>query len=125
MNFLNVRVIVNGREIYILPKGKPVLIPVIENHPKIVATDGFHITNPMELVYRNSNTHHLQVVCAIDNNLLITGVVLLLIFSLVGLISDIVLFQLLSVAPILYFLFYYYFNKKEFIHIKAVQMSSL
>lgn len=118
MNFLNVRVIINGKEIYLLPKGKPVIIPVMENRPNIVATDGFHITKPMQINYKRSRTIHLEVVCAIDNNLLITGLVLLVIFSLVGLVSDIPLFRLASFLPILYFLFFYYLNRKKFIVIK-------
>lgn len=120
MNFLNIRVIVNGRDIYTLPKNKPVLIPIVENHPKIVATDGFHITRPVQLEYSRPSTYYLKVVCAIDNNLLLTGVVLLLIFALVGLISDIFLFRLLSFVPVFYFLFFYYVNRKKFLQIRAV-----
>jgi hypothetical protein len=84
-----------------------------------VATDGFHITKPVELNYHLPHTYFLKVVCAIDNNLLLTGVVLLIIFSLVGLTSDIVFIQYLSIVPILYFLFIYYIKRKEFIRIKV------
>lgn len=118
MNYLNIRVIINGKDIYTLPKNKPVLIPVYENHPTIVATDGFHITQPLVLAYDRSNAYHLKIVCAIDNNLLITGFVLLFIFSMVGLISDIAIFRFLSVIPILYFLFFYYIKRKEFLQIR-------
>lgn len=117
MSFLNIRVIINNNDIYTLLKDKPVIIPVSENHPKIVATDGFHISKPLELEYNGSGTYYLKVVCVIDNNLLITGIVLLLIFAIVGLISDIALFRFLSIAPILYFLFFYYVKKKEFLQI--------
>lgn len=119
MDYLNIRVIVNGKNIYTLPKNKPIVINIAENHPKLVATDGFHITKPLELVYHKANTYHLKVECAIDNNLLVTGIVLLLIFSLVGLISDILLLRFLSFVPIFYFLFFYYINRKDFIRIKA------
>jgi hypothetical protein len=119
MNFLNIRVIINGKAIYTLPVNKPVLIPISENHPQVVATDGFHITKPVTLEYEKVRNYHLRLVCAIDDNLLLTGALLLVIFFLVGVISDIALFRFLSLMPVFYFLFYYYVNRKDFIRIKA------
>ena len=119
INFLNIRVIVNGQDIYTLPPDKPVVISLFENKAKLVATDGYHITKPMELSYHLPHTYYLKVICAIDNNLLITGVVLLIIFSLVGLISNIAFLQVLSFVPVLYFLFLYYINRREFIKIQV------
>jgi hypothetical protein len=118
INFLNIRVIVNGKDIYTLPPDKPVVISLSENKAKLVATDGYHITKPLELSYHLPHTYYLKVICAIDNNLLITGVVLLIIFSLVGLISNITFLQVLSFVPVLYFLFLYYINRREFIKIQ-------
>jgi hypothetical protein len=120
INFLNIRVIVNGKDIYTLPPDKPVVISLSENNAKLVATDGYHITKPLELSYHLPHTYYLKVICAIDNNLLITGVVLLVIFSLVGLVSNITFLQVLSFAPVLYFLFLYYINRREFIKIQVV-----
>ena len=114
MNFLNIRVIVNGKDIYTLPPDKPVVILLQEKHAKLVATDGFHITKPLELSYHLPHTYYLKVVCAIDDNLLSVGIVLLLIFSAVGLISDILFLKWLSFFPIVYFLFFYYLNRKVF-----------
>ena len=119
INFLNIRVIVNGKDIYTLPPDMPVIIPLSEKKVKLVATDGFHITKPLELNYHLPHTYYLKVVCAIDNNLLLTGVVLLLLFSMVGLISEIPFLRALSFVPILYFLFIYYIKRKEFIQIKV------
>jgi hypothetical protein len=119
INFLNIRVIVNGKDIYTLPPDKPVVISLSENKAKLVATDGYHITKPLELSYHLPHTYYLKVICAIDNNLLITGVVLLIIFSLVGLISNIAFLQVLSFVPVLYFLFLYYINRREFIKIQV------
>ncbi len=119
MNYLNIRIILNGKEIHTLPKNKPVLIVLSKNNANLVATDGFHITEPLELVYHSANTYHLKVVCAIDDNLLSTGAVLLVILFVVGIISDILFFRVLSFIPIFYFLFYYYVNKKNFLQLKA------
>ena len=83
INFLNIRVIVNGRDIHTLPPGKPVVIPLQEKQAKLVATDGFHITKPLELSYHLPHAYYLKVECAIDDNLLFVGIVLLVIFSAV------------------------------------------
>lgn len=119
INFLNIRVIINGKDIYTLIPKKPVLISLDQTKVKLVATDGFHYTRTLELSYPFPQTYHVKIGCAIDNNLLITGVVLLVIFALVGLVSDLALLRLLSFVPILYFLFLYYINRKEFIQIKV------
>lgn len=119
MNYLNIRVIINGTLIYTLTKNKPVLIPVTHSHVSVVATDGFHITRPLQIAFHKSNTFHFKIVCAIDNDLFITGAVLLVLLFTVGLFSDILIFRLLSLVPIFYFLFYYYINRKDFLQIKA------
>ena len=118
INFLNIRVIINGKDIYTLVPQKPVLISLNENNATLVATDGFHYTKALELFFPFPQTYQVKVECAIDNNLLITGVVLLVIFALVGLISDLALLRLLSFVPILYFLFLYYINRREFMKIR-------
>lgn len=119
MNYLNIRVIVNGTLIYTLPKNNPVLITVQQPNISVVATDGFHITRPLAIAYHQSNTYHFTIACAIDNDLFITGAVLLVLLFAVGVFSEILIFRLLSVVPILYFLFHYYINRKDFLQIKA------
>ena len=123
INFLNIRVIVNGKDIYTLVPQKPVLMSLEKNNAKLVATDGFHYTKTLELTFPFPQTYRVKVECAIDNNLLITGVVLLVIFALVGLISDLVLLRLLSFVPIFYFLFLFYINRREFIKMTVIKES--
>ena len=122
LNFLNVRIVVNGKNIYTLPKNRPVVIKTAENRLKLVATDGFHITRPVELAYDKTNTLYLKVACVIDNNLFLTGLVLLLLLAVVGLISDIALFRFLSFVLIFYFLFYYYINRKDFLKLQVLKV---
>ena len=121
INFLNIRVIVNGNDIYTLIPQKPVLIPLATNSAKLVATDGFHYTKTLNLTLPFPQTCQVKVECAIDNNLLITGVVLLVMFALVGVVSDLVFLRLLSFVPVLYFLFLYYIHRREFIRIRVQQ----
>ena len=119
INFLNIRVIVNGKDIYTLVPQKPVLVSIDKSNATLIATDGFHYTRALELTFPFPQTYIVKVECAIDNNLLITGVVLLVIFALVGLVSDLTLLRLLSFVPILYFLFLYYINRREFIKLRV------
>ena len=109
----------NGKIIYTLSKDQTIIIPVIESHPTVVVSDGFHITKPLEITINKRNVKQLHVACAIDDNLLLTGLLLLILFALVGIVSNILLFEVLSFAPIFYFLFCYYVKRVEFIRLAA------
>lgn len=122
LNFFNVRVVVNGNQIYQLDKERSVVIPVETNHPQLVVTDGFHYTRSVEVACSRLTTYYLKVVCAIDDNLIAVGLLLLGLFYFVGLVSGIVLLQIFSFLPIVYFLYYYYINRKEFIQVKLVPL---
>ena len=111
---------VNGTEIYPLPDSTPVMITVNTNNPKVVVTDGFHFTKPVELVYHHLNTYYFKVICAIDDLQLIAGSVLLITLYLLGFATGIFILKLASFLPLLYFLFLYYINRKEFIQITPV-----
>lgn len=91
-----------------------------KNHPSIVVTDGFHFTKPLELVYHHLHTYYFKIVCAIDDTQLIAGFGLLALFYLMGFVTGFLVLKLLSLFPIIYFLFLYYINRKEFIQIQAV-----
>jgi hypothetical protein len=120
LNFLHVRAVVNGKDIYALSNNKPVVITVMQNNPKVVITDGFHITKPLELVYHHLNTYYFKVICIIDNMQLFAGCLLLVVLYLIGLYSGIFLIKLSSMLPVLYFLFFYYVNRKDFLQITPV-----
>jgi len=120
LSFLNIRVIINGNEIYPVKQGERVIIPVESNHPKVVVTDGYHFTKPLELVYHHLHTYYFKIVCAIDDTQLLAGFCVLVLFYLMGFATGIFALKLVSLFPILYFLFLYYINRKEFIQIQAV-----
>jgi hypothetical protein len=118
MNFLKISVIIDGRIIYPVEKEKSLIIPVEHNYPSVVATDGYHVTLPVQLSYRNSNTCHLTLLCAVDDDQFSVGIVVLLLFAVVGVVSDIFIMMLISFIPIFYFLFYYYIKRKDFLRIR-------
>jgi hypothetical protein len=100
--------------------GERIIITVDENNPKVVVTDGYHFTQPLELVYHHLHTYYFKIICAIDDTQLLAGCALLAMFYLLGFATGIFILKLLSLFPILYFLFLYYINRKEFIQIQAV-----
>lgn len=120
IRFLKIRAVVNDREIYWLPTDRSVRITIQQNHPRVVITDGFHVAKPLELVYHHLDTYYFKVVCAIDNMQLIAGSVLLLVLYIVGFLSGLWIIKLASFLPILYFLFLYYVNRKDFLQITPV-----
>jgi hypothetical protein len=120
LSFLNIRVIINGNEIYPVKQGERVIISLASNNPKVVVTDGYHFTKPLELVYHHLHTYYFKIVCAIDDTQLLAGCGVLVLFYLMGFVTGIFILKLLSLFPILYFLFLYYINRKEFIQIQAV-----
>jgi hypothetical protein len=112
--------VVNGKEIYPLPDSRPVTITVQENNPKLVITDGYHFTKPVELVYHHLNTYYFKVICVIGDMQLIAGVLLLSVLYLLGFATGFFVLKLISFLPIIYFLFFYYINRKDFIQITPV-----
>lgn len=117
LSFLKVRVVVNNEEIYPLENDKPVLIQIKENNPKIVITDGFHFTKPIQLTYRAPSYYHFRVVCTIDDLQLFGGSFLLIIFYLFGFFTVFFILKLLSFLPVICFLAVYYLNRKSFMRI--------
>jgi len=95
-----------------------VVIPSEISRPNIVVTNGYHITRCYEVACQHLNVYFLKVDCAIDDNLVVTGAVLMALFYAVGLTSGILFLQFLSFVPILYFLYLFYINRKDFIQIR-------
>lgn len=118
LSFLKLRVVVNNRDIYPLPDTEPVVIPVEKDCPRIVITDGFHFTKPLELVFKEPAYFNFNVVCAIDDLQLLTAFLFLVLLYLLGFLTGIFIVKALSFLPIIWLLFRYYLNRKEFIRIK-------
>jgi hypothetical protein len=90
------------------------------NPTKLVVTDGFHITDPLNVTYAKNYSRYFTVVCIIEDAQLIIGFILISILYAMGHTSGIVFLRLLSMVPIFYFLFLYYIKRKDFIRIQPV-----
>jgi hypothetical protein len=117
LSFLDIRVVVNNKEIYPLQTTEPVVIPLEKDNPRVVITDGYHFTKPLELNFRRPAYFNFEVVCAIDDLQLLAGSLILAIFYMLGFLTGFFILKLLSFAPIVWVLIYYYFNRKNFIRI--------
>ena len=117
LRFLKLRLVVNGMHIYPLRKNKPVFITIPTHPSRLVVTDGFHISQPVELRLRQ-RTGYFTVVCAIDNDLLVGGAIFMLMFFSMGATSGMFVLQLFSMLPMIYVLYLYYIRRREFIQIR-------
>ena len=113
----------NNREIYPLLTNEPVIIEVKESHPRIVVTDGFHFTKPIELDYKVPSYYHFKVVCSIDDMQLIGNSIVLAFFYLLGFFTGVFIIKILSFLPIAYLLFAYYIDRKSFLQIQQDRLS--
>lgn len=110
----------NGKEIYPLLNTKPVVIPVKENNPRLVITDGYHITKPLKLVFNDIPAYCFNVVCAISDIQLLIGFIVFVFLYFSGLLTGLLIFKVFSFIPLIYLLFFYYLNRKEFIRLVPV-----
>lgn len=111
---------VNGKEIYPLLNTKPVVIPVPENNPKIVVTDGYHITKPLKLVYKDLPVYCFKVSCAINDLQLYIGFGVLAALYLAGMLTGLPPLKVFSFLPLVYLLAFYYLNRKDFLKLVPV-----
>ena len=120
LSFLKLRAVVNGKEIYPLQDSQPIVIPVMENNPKIVITDGYHITKPLKLVYKDLHTYCFKVACAVSDAQLAAGFIVLTGLYLGGFYTGLLILKVFSFLPLIYLLMFYYLNRKDFLRLVPV-----
>jgi hypothetical protein len=104
--------------IYSLIQNRPVVINLQTAPSKLVVTDGFHITPPVQVSYFPKRTYYFTIACIIENDALVGSGIFMTILFFMGLSSGFIFLQLLSMAPIFCLLFLYYVKRKEFIQIR-------
>ena len=118
LRFLKIRVVVNGTVIYPIEKNRVVVVPLQTAYSKVVVTDGFHFTKPMDVVYQHNRIYYFKVTCAIDDDQVIIGFIILALLYAAGMTSQLIVLILMSFIPLIYFLFLYYINKEAFLQIR-------
>ena len=107
----------NDKIIYQLDKETPVIVPLVSNRANIIITDGFHFSYPYNIECNPKSIQHLKVSCTIEDEELIIGFFLILLFYAAALSSDILILKLMSFLPILQFLNQFYIRRKAFIRV--------
>ena len=115
--------IVDNKQIYPLYNDQPVIIEVQDNHTKIVVSDGFHFTKPIELNYSQPSFYYFKVVSPVNDLQLLGGAFVMIFFYLLGFVTGFLLIKLISFIPIFLLLAIYYFNRKSFIQLKQDSLS--
>jgi hypothetical protein len=95
------------------------LISLPDYHSKVVITDGFHHSKPLQVEHHPLQNHYFTIECAVDDAQLIIGLVILFIIYATGLTSGILFLKMFSFLPVIYFLFLYYINRKAFLRISG------
>lgn len=96
------------------------MIPVTENNPRLVVTDGFHITKPLKLVYKDMPVYCFKVTCTINDLQLYIGSGVLAALYLSGMFTGIIVLKVFSFLPLIYLLAFYYLNRKDFLRLVPV-----
>jgi hypothetical protein len=115
LKWLRITAVIDGQDIYQLDKKRSNLLEVHHNNPKLVISDGYHITKPLELVYHHLHTYYFKVECGINDYQLFYGVFIMAILFPIGYFTQLLAIQIASALPVLYFLYLYYINRKNFI----------
>lgn len=117
LNFLDIRVVINEKEIYPLQKEKPVVVQVARTNTVIVATDGFHFTPRLLVGTEPGVIQYLHVACTIDDNLFFSGFLFTVLALLLGIISDFLPGKILCFLPVAYLLYAFYLRRKYFLKV--------
>ena len=115
LSFLKVKVIVNNKQIYPLLNDKPVLIEVENSNTKIVISDGFHFTAPIELNYTQPSFYYFKVCSPVTDIQLWGGVFLTAFLFWLGMRTHFLLIQITSFIPVCILLILYYLKRRSFI----------
>lgn len=123
LSFLKLQVIVDNQRIYPLLTDQPVIIEVQQSKTKIVLTDGFHFTKPVELHYTQPGFYNLKVVSPVDDWQLMGGAFVMIFFYLLGFLTGIFFIGLISFIPVILLPVIYYLNRQSFIRLKQDMLS--
>ena len=120
LRLLKIRAIVNSTDIYDLPEVTPVVIPCRSMVTHVVIGNGFHYSRLLEVSKVPHRNMFYQVDCLIDDIRLGYLIFLSLLFFGMYLLTAMSLFIIAANIPTLYFLYVFYFLRKNLILITAV-----
>ncbi|OLY92852.1 hypothetical protein SAMN05444008_11934 [Cnuella takakiae] len=121
LRFLDLRVVINERSIYPLLQQEALYIPSHQQVLTLVVTDGFHITPRLEVPLPAGKVCRLYVGCRIDNEQLLIGLLSTILFYCTALFSGWLWARVITLMPLLYGLYQYYFRRSQFLTVRIQQ----
>ncbi len=113
------RIIVDGKDIYLLEKTTPEIIEINKPVCVVSITDGFHYSKPFYISFEKKDHYRLKVSSILDNQrlffiLIITGLLFLLAF-----LNELWWMKFISFIPVLLGLYLYYIRRSAFFLLEA------
>lgn len=88
----------------------------------IVITNGFHTSREIKVVQKPGN-HFYEIESRIDDVQLLAGILLMVLFFIIYIVSGVRVFMLFANVPLLLMLWHFYFKRKDFIQIHRMGSS--
>ena len=123
LKFLKLRAIVNGTVIYEIKEKEPVTIHCSEPVTSIMLTNGFHHSREIKIAQKPGN-HFYEIESRIDDVQLLSGLMLMVLFFVIYIVSGVRLFMLFANVPLLLMLWHFYIKRKDFIQIHRLVSSA-
>lgn len=93
------------------------IIPCTSSTLSMVMSNGFHFSRNVEIRYEPNATFLYQVESAIDNYRLITAICVAIFLFVMYVITDMRALMIIANIPVLYILYVFYFQRKNFIQV--------
>ncbi|MES1226717.1 MAG: hypothetical protein ABUT20_65185 [Bacteroidota bacterium] len=106
--------IVDGKDIYELKKGMPLVIEVFAETCSIILTDGFHHSNSLIINFNNSAVRRFKISSILDNQRIIFITAITIFFFILAFLNELFWLKIVSFLPLLLFLHLYYIKRNSF-----------
>lgn len=120
MRVLKLRIVVNDHDIYECRERTPVVVRDNQPGTFFSVTNGYHTSRKL-FVKKENGISFYEISSYIDNMQLITGIVLVLLFFLIYILTGIRLFMLAANLPLLALFLLLFFRRKELIQVHRLK----
>jgi len=120
LRLLKLRIVVNNHDIYECREKIPVVIAGNQPGTFFNVTNGYHTSRKL-LVKKESGITFYEIGSYIDNMQLITGVVLVLLFFMIYILSGIRLFMIAANLPLLVLFLLLFLRRADFIQVHRLK----
>jgi hypothetical protein len=120
LRLLPLRLVVNDTDIHQLRENHPVIIKSAQHPTRLVVTNGFHHAGPVLLDTAGQDKLALEVDCEIDNIRIFSTLLITLMLFAFYWVTGMRGLQIAANIPLLYLLWFFYFNRNKIIVIRPL-----